>query len=106
MAGCYLSLSDGILQHGRLPCAQTWGKMRIAVRAWVVADPKIDPGVGGEKNWVVSNEVVVNPCGRCTEANAGEQDCYPDRHRSPGRFLNTELRLDQQRDKDERHKNE
>src|ERR1700704_2744814 len=61
----------GLLQKKRLFARQTGGDFRIAIRFGIIADPKIEPAVRGEKNRIARDEAIVRPGGCSPECNPG-----------------------------------
>ena len=67
-------LGDRILEHRGLSGSYSRRKTGIAGGFGIIADPEIDTAVGGKKNGILGDEIIVNPTGRRSQREAGKNN--------------------------------
>src|SRR5438132_9219271 len=72
--GVRFRLGDRILEHRGLSGSYSRRKTGIAGGFGIIADPEIDTAVGGKKNGILGDEIIVNPTGRRSQREAGKNN--------------------------------
>src|SRR5437667_12361428 len=72
--GVRCRLGVRIVEHLGLSGSYSRRKTGIAGGFGIIADPEIDTAVGGKKNGILGDEIIVNPTGRRSQREAGKNN--------------------------------